>query len=79
MQIKISSLHTIMTTYHAYNLWVELLRQNTSVVGDVVKDLVQGRSFDFLCLQVAHGIGEVKGVTTLLNFSEKQLASLLQW
>ena len=68
-----------MTTYHAYNLRVELFRQNASVVRDVVEDLIQGRPFDLLRLQVAHGIGEVKGVTALLDFSEKQFASLLHW
>lgn len=58
---------------HVDHLGVHGLGDDLSVVSDVVKQLVQSQSLNFLCLHVATGVVEVENDVALLNLLHKKL------
>ena len=63
--------------YHAYNLRVNSLCEDTSSRRDVIDNFVKCCSFDFFALQIGHGVHEVESDATLSQFTDEQL--LLLW
>ena len=59
--------------YHAYNLRVNSLCKDSTSRSDVVYNFVKSRSFDFLALEVGHGVHEVEPDATLAQFPDEQL------
>src|SRR5690554_5332263 len=55
--------------YHADNFWIYRLRDNFSVVGDIVENFGQGLSFDLLALQFRGCVIEVEHDRTLPDLS----------
>lgn len=65
-----------VVAHHGHNLWVDLLRNDSSLGGDVLEHLVQRLALDALALQVRASVVEVKHDCALLQLSDKQLRSV---
>lgn len=63
-------------SYHVDDLRVDGLRDDASVVGDIVQNLSEGLSLDLLALEFRRGVVEVKDDGTLPNLSQEQLLTI---
>lgn len=67
----------VESAHHVDDLWVDLLRDDSSVLRNVFEHLVQCLSLDLLALQFRAGIVEVEHHFALLQFPYEELVALL--
>lgn len=63
-------------THHGDDLWVDLLRNDSSLSGDILEHLVKSLSLDALTLKVRAGVVEVEDDGALLKLSDEELGSI---
>lgn len=62
---------------HLNYSWIHLFRDDLAVVGDIVKQLMQGQALDFFRLHITASVVEVENDVTLVDLLHEKLFSLV--
>jgi len=64
---------------HVDDSGIHGLRDDLTVLGDIIKQLMQGQTLDLLGLHVSTGVVEVKDDVALIEFLHKELLATIGW